>query len=99
MSDVSRRRTCQAAGEHPLHPASLEQRRKPGRRLAVRLDEGGIGIDSRVHALAQDEEREVDRKVRVQLRAWRPLHAMVVPQGLIAKFEPLRLERLRAFVG
>ena len=40
------------AGEHALDAARVEERCKPGGRLAVRLDESGIGIDARVHALA-----------------------------------------------
>src|SRR5208282_6731283 len=47
------------AGENALHAARLKQRAKSGRRLAVRLDESRIGIDARVHALAQDEEGKV----------------------------------------
>ena len=61
----------QAAGEHPLHPAGLEQRPKAGRRLAVGLDEGGIGVNARMRALAQDDQRQIDREVGMQRRAWR----------------------------
>jgi hypothetical protein len=41
-----------SAGEHAFDAECVEERCKPRGRLAVRLDESGIGIDARGHALA-----------------------------------------------
>ena len=45
-------------------PARFEERAETGRRLAVGLDEGGIGVNADVHALAQNEKGAIDREVR-----------------------------------
>ena len=86
----------QATGENPSDPAGLQERRETGRRLAVRLDEGRIGIDWPVRALPQDKERAFDREVRMKRRARRSLHAMVRPKRLVAIAKGLDVERLRA---
>ena len=52
-----------------------------------------------MHAFAQDEEGEIDRKVGMQRCAGRPLHAMFGPESLVTVMEAFGVERLGAFVA
>src|SRR6266436_7008728 len=57
---------------------------KAGRGLAVVLVEGGVGIDGRPEAFAQDELGVWNLQTVVELRAGRALNAMIRPQDLLS---------------
>src|SRR6516165_6035153 len=57
---------------------------KAGGGLAVVLVEGGVGIDRRSEAFAQDELGVRNLQVVVELRTGRVLNAMIRPQDLLS---------------
>src|SRR5579875_227732 len=72
----------EACEENPGEPAFTQIASKPGWGHPVILEKGRVGIHVRTEALAQDEPRMRDLKIRMQARAMRFLNTMVWPKSL-----------------
>ena len=89
----------QPAQRHPLEAALAQIAGEAGRRLAVVLAKGRVGVDRPVEALADDQLGMRDVEIGMERGARSALHAMIRPQGLRAVIELDRLERRLAGMG